>query len=332
MPQINSPGENLIDEITGGYRACQVLLTANRLGIFPLLGKEEMTLEELVEKLDTDRRGTRILCDALAALSLLEKKNGRYRNSQAALDFLTPASSTPKNAMLLHAAKLYERWGKLYDAVKSGERVPDEAIDSRLLGDERHFALAMADVGRTSAKQLADLLDLSGVNKMLDAGGGPGLYAIEFARRYPEMHAVIFDNEKTLKVAQENVDQAGLSGRVTTQTGDLFDDPFGEGYDFILLSNVIHIYSNENNSKLIAKCSESLVEGGRICIKDFLLDSNRTEPCWSALFAVNMLVNTAEGNCYTLDELRDWLERAGLKPDRAIELTPQSRLIVGLKE
>lgn len=323
--------QNPIDEISGGYRASQVLLTANRLGVFSALGRDKMALDKLTETLGTDRRATRILCDALVTLSLLEKEKEFYKNSSLALEYLTPDAPRSKNALLRHTAKLYETWGKLYDAVKNGLPVPQDAIDPRLQGDEREFALAMADVARESACQTAEILDLSEVKKMLDVGGGPGLYAIEFARRNPQLHAVVFDNEKTIDVARANIEEAGLSGRVSVQLGDAFKDRLGNGYDFVLLSNVIHIYSYQDNSFLICKCADSLALGGRVCVKDFLLDRDRTGPAWAVLFAVNMLVNTESGDCYTVDEAAEWFNRAGLVLDTVMDVTAQSRLIVGKK-
>ena len=190
-----------------------------------------------------DRREATVggLCDALAAIGLLEKEGKTYRNSPLALEYLLPEAPHSKIALLRHAARMYETWGKLVDAVKSGQPVPEEAIDPRLRGDERDFALAMADVARDSARQCAEILDLSDTRNVLDVGGGPGMYAIEFARQNPELHVVVFDNEKTTDVARANIEAAGLSDRISLRVGDAFTDDLGSGYDFVLLSNIIPV-------------------------------------------------------------------------------------------
>ncbi len=332
MIEIANHNPDRIEEIAGGYKDCQVLLTANRLGFFAALGNQSLNVDQIAGKLETDLRATRILCDALAALSLLEKEKDLYRNSSLVKESLLPDSPNPKMGILWHSAKLYERWGKLFDVVKSGQPVPDEVLDPNLIGDEKMFASAMADVGRISARQLAETLDLHGAKSMLDVGGGPGLYAIEFVRRFPELRAVVFDNEKTVAIAGENAKQAGLEDRVSVKGGDIFEDSFGEGYDFILLSNVVHIYSGEENAKLVKKCVDSLAPDGRVCIKDFLLDPDRTSPTWGALFAVNMLVNTEKGNCYTLEEVHEWIERAGLQSEADLNVAHHSRLVIGVKK
>ncbi|MFH1740070.1 MAG: methyltransferase [bacterium] len=317
-----------IDAISGGYRASQVLLTANRLGVFAALGRNTMNADEIAKAVEADRRGTRILCDALVVLSLLEKEGENYKNSPLALEYLTPDAPNPRSALLWHGARLYERWGKLYDTVKTGKPAPEDTIDPQLRGDERKFALAMADIGRASARETAEILDLSAVKTLLDIGGGPGMYAIEFARHNPQLHAVVFDNEKTLEVTQANIRKAGLTDRVSVLPGDIFKDELTEEYDFIFISNLIHSYSYKENNDLISKCAHALTPGGQICIKDFLLNSDRTNPPWSTLFAVNMLVNTDRGDCYTMDEVKEWCQHANLTCDAVINVAAHSRILV----
>jgi predicted O-methyltransferase YrrM len=206
--------------------------------------------------------------------------------------------------------------------------VDEEAIDPRLRFEARAFARAMADTGRESSRLTATAIDLSEVRHFLDLGGGPGSYAIEFAQRAPDLEAVIFDSAETLEVARQNVAAARLSGRIEVRAGNAFEDELGSGYDLILLSNFIHIYSPEQNRPLMGRCAAALAAGGRLAIKDFFLDPDRTSPTAAALFAVNMLVNTEAGDCYTLSEVRTWCAAAGLRFETYRELTAQSGLVI----
>ena len=320
-----------IDSMVQGYRAAQVVLTANRLGLFALIGSGRLNLEMISEGLGTDRRGTRILCDALAALSLLEKTDGKYRNSPASSRFLLPDSPESRVSGLLHAATQYEKWGGLLDAVIQGRPTPGERIDPRLRSGPEEFARAMADIGRVSAAETSGHLDLGGGGRMLDIGGGPAVYAIEFARKWPRLTVEVLDDAETLKTASENIRQSGLSGRIHLIAGDVFKTPLDSGYDFVFVSNLVHIYSYEKNTELLAKCAEALKSGGEICIKDFILDSNRISPPGAALFAVNMLVSTESGDCYTEQQVISWFEKAGIQFARSDVLTNQTKLMFGRK-
>jgi len=337
-----------IDALASGFQESQIVLTAVRLGVFEALegtgdGDDQalgaVGAEQLAERLGASPRGVRILCDALAALGILVREpdgdGGRYRNSPSARQVLLPDAPRSKVAMLLHRARLYERWGKLYDAVVAGDPVPDDAVDPRLDASARAFAHAMADVARDSAARTADALEragaLDGVRNVLDVGGGPGLYAVELARRLPAARATVLDRAETLAVARETIAAAGLDDRVTTRPGDAYGGdltpgPDAEPYDLIFTSNMIHIYSAEANRRLVRDAAEALAPGGRLAIKDFLLDPDRTGPPGAALFAVNMLVSTEGGDCYTLDQVADWCREAGLEPETPAEITEKSRI------
>lgn len=326
----------LVDRYASGYRQAQILMTAVRLRLFEALEGSPAGADELADRLDADPRGVRILADALAALGILEKRpDGRWANGPPAREALLPDSPRSKVAMILHGARLYERWGGLYDSVKEGEPVPDERIDPRLESDERAFAAAMADVGRDSAATTADALEraghLDGVDTILDLGGGPGLYAVELARRLPRARATVFDRPETAEVARETAAEAGLSDRVGARSGDLHEDDLGGPYDLVLASNLVHIYPPEENRRMVGRAAAVLAPGGRLAIKDFLLEPARTEPTGAALFAVNMLVSTGGGDCYAVDEVHGWFREHGLEPAGTLDLTAQSRLTVGRK-
>ena len=318
-----------VDAIVSGYRDAQILITANRLGVFSALEGAALRAEQLAAAIAANPRGTRILCDALVALELLDKHEGRYSVAPAVRDLVLPGTPQSKTASLMHAAKLYERMAKLHDAVKTGRPVPDEAIDPRLLGGAGEFAAAMADVGRASARATGEVLDLAGVGRLLDVGGGPGVYAVELARRYPQMEVVILDGEETLKVARQVVDEAGLCERIELRAGDAFEDELGGPYDAILISNLVHIFSADQNRRLFSRCADVLRPNGRLIVKDFLLEADRTSPPGGALFAVVMLVSTEAGDCYSLDEVKGWLEDVGLGFEETFEVGVHSAIIVG---
>ena len=320
-----------VDRMASGYRACQILLTANRLGLFERLAAGPLDADELSSRLDADARGVRILCDALVAEGLLQRGGAGYENGPLVDRFLLPDSPESRVHSLHHAAKLYERWGHLYEVVVRGRPVPDERLDPALIGDEEQFARAMADIGRVSATEAAKVLDLDGVHRLLDIGGGPAIYAIEFARRHPDLEVVVFDSPGTLTVAERNIRKAGLEDRIACRAGDALEDDLGGPYDAIFISNVVHIYSAATNRRLLGRCAAALESGGRLVIKDFLLDDDRLDPPGGAVFAVNMLVSTEGGDCYTVSEVDAWLQDHGLRFESLTDVATKSRLLVARK-
>lgn len=324
-----------IDEIARGYQGAQIVLTAVRLGVFEALAERPLPARELADRLQADARGTRILADALTALGLLVKEDGAYRDAPAAREYLVPGTPRSRTAMLHHGAQLYERWAGLFDAVRRGGPVPDDRLDPRLRGGERDFARAMADIGREVASPTADALERLGIletaRTALDLGGGPGLYALEFSRRAPGLRAVVLDRPETAEVARANAEEAGLANRVEVRGGDALEDDLGGPWDLVFTSNFVHIYPPETNRRLVRRAAAALAPGGRLVVKDFFLDPDRTTPTGAALFAVNMLVATEGGDAYTVAEVHGWFREAGLEPEETVELTARSCLALARK-
>ena len=321
-----------LEGITQGYRTAQVLFTAVRLDLFQIIGGGDKTFDEIAFHANADARAIRILCDALVGMRLLDKHNLLYRNIDEATTFLTRDGLISQNAILLHNATLYEAWSQLFDVVKSGKPALTDRISLPLQASERSFAHAMASSGKASAKETAAKLDLSRVNTLLDIGGGPGIYAIEFARQYPNLNVVIFDKPEALAVAQDNINQARLDKQISVQKGDVFESDWGKNYDFVFLSNIIHMFSIDQNLFLVQKAKQALSEGGQIGIKDFFLDVDRTSPEKACLFAVNMLINTVNGDCYTVQETIQWLESSGFAFQKIVDLNVPSRMVLGIKK
>jgi predicted O-methyltransferase YrrM len=264
---------------------------------------------------------------------MLDKHDGRYRNAPAAAEVLVDGAPGSKVAMYRHRERQMAKWAGLYDCVVLGRPAPEEALDPRLAGGARAFAAAMRDVGRDSAdllaEALAEALDLARVRRLLDLGGGPGTYALELAGRLPQLTAVVLDRPETAEVAREAIAAAGLAERVEARGGDAFADDLGGPWDLVLVSNFLHIFPAGANRRLVARCAAALAPGGRLVVKDFLLDPGATSPLFGALFAVNMLVSTEGGDGYTAETVAAWMEDAGLEPQPIVALTEQTRLLAG---
>ena len=174
------------------------------------------------------------------------------------------------------------------------------------------FIAAMDAKARTLAPALVRQLNLSTAARMLDVGGGSGQFAIAFAQAAPGLRVDVLDLTTVLPITKRHVRDAGLQDRIQLRAGDLCEDDLGEGYDLVLLSAICHMLGEHQNQDLFRRVARALRHGGRVIIRDFLLDPDRTGPREAALFALNMLVGTRSGNVYTEDEYRHWLTGVGL--------------------
>jgi SAM-dependent methyltransferase len=88
-------------------------------------------------------------------------------------------------------------------------------------------------------------------------------------------------------------------------------DPLPRGFDIVLISNVLHGQGVRENRALLRSAHRSLNQGGRIVLRDVLMNRAGTDPEWGAMFSVALLLQTPKGRCYALDEVRAWLQTAG---------------------
>lgn len=302
---------SVIQEIANKFRESRVLLTAIELGVFTILDKKRLTSKEIAEQINTNERATDRLLNVLASMGFLHKKNGKFMNCTEASDYLVKGKDDYLGN-LEHTISLWDRWGTLTEVVKTGKAVCKKEINDR--GNEwlEDFIRAMHFRGVGQAKLHALLINLDGVKKMLDLGGGSGAYSMAFVEQNPNMKAVIFDLPNVIPLSKRYVAENGKSDKFTFIEGDYLRDDIGKGYDLIFLSAIIHINSYEENNMLIKRCADALNINGQLVISDFIMDEDRVKPEVGALFAINMLVGTSNGDTYTKTEITEWLTNAEL--------------------
>ncbi len=310
-----------------GYMPSRIFLTALELDVFGQLGNDELSASHLAKKMQTDERATEILLNALVGMELLKKKGELFANVKELAGFLMPGTPDYEGGGLSHNVHLWDRWSHLTETVRTGLPRGGEWTGQK----SENLALAMKQRARFGADKVARVLNCAGVRRMLDLGGGPGSYALAFVRRYPGMEAVIFDkDDRALKIAGEEIEKENLDGRVTLRKGDFLADELGGEYDLVFLSSIICICGEEQNSLLLRKVHKSLTDGGRVVIRDSILDESRTKPASAAIFGVNMLVGTPSGRSYSYAEVKSLLEQSGFRDVHRIPIDG-SQLVVGRK-
>jgi precorrin-6B methylase 2 len=316
--------------LSQGFRASQILLTANYLDLFTKISGQSLTAQEIAGLLNTDIRATRIVLDSLAALEILEKEGDRFCNSQLAEEQLVKGREDYQGDILKHNYGLWFRWSHLLDVLRTGE--PTKTRGARRSPDEqRNFILGMSNLARRQVKDLVSALDLSGARMLLDVGGGPGTYSIGFCQHFPQLQSVVFDLPETIAIAEEQIRLYNMQDRVRTQIGDYLEDEFGAGFDAVFVSSIIHSLGPEDNRMIFRKSYQALDSGGKIIVKDHVMDESRTAPLDGALFAVNMLIGTSEGDCYTYGEITDWLKEAGFRDFSKTAANERTMLVIGKK-
>jgi ubiquinone/menaquinone biosynthesis C-methylase UbiE len=304
--------------IYNGFQASRVVLTANNLGVFDRLKGREMPPEGLAALLKADPRATELLLNALASIGILKKRKGLFRNAPMAERYLVKGSPAYQGDIIRHIDTLWKNWSKLDDVVRTGK-------PERGAFEHESFIMGMHNLSVMRAKGVLKAIGLRGVRTALDLGGGPGTYSIEMATK--GISVTLFDTPETTAIARRVAREAGAKG-IRFPSGDFMADDIGHGYDLILVSQILHAYSEENCIGLLRKCAVALNPGGRIAVQEFPLNADHASPPVGALFAINMLVHTEGGRTYTPGEVSGWMKHVGLKSVKS-KVVLENVLVIG---
>ena len=120
----------------------------------------------------------------------------------------------------------------------------------------------------------------------------------------------------------------GLSDRFSYIEGDVLKADFGNGYAIATLGHILHTEGVERSRKLLKKTFSALKSMGTIAIGEWLVNDERTEPVAGLIFAVNMLVHSEQGDTFSFNEIKSWLEEAGFKNAHTVEAPGPSPLVL----
>jgi len=288
----------MISDLTWGYRAARILQVANKIDLFTRLGDKSLSLHELCDACGTKPETTERLLIACAALGLIERDGPLYRNTARAGAYLVKGTKLYQGDIIAHSDVVRGFWDRLEDDIcLKPPQVDQGAVHHSFIMGMHN--ITMGGRGRIFTENI----DLTGRKRLLDVGGGPGAYSILACRNQPQLKAVVFDLPETIAIAREVVAKEGLAGRISFCEGNWDTDAFGEGFEAVLMSNVMHGPGSMAPMKL-QKAFRAMVPGGLLIVQEFLLNDDKTGPLTAALF--NVMVGA-----YAAGELLGIIRQAG---------------------
>jgi len=302
-----------------GFWASKTLAAAHELDLFSrLAGGAGITVAELVEALGMHPRPAEMLLTGCAALGLLEKTDGRYRNTPLSEAYLVRGKPYYFGGFVQMAdERLYAGWGRLAEALRTNRPTTwDPAVQSSMFDGEDPKVLAlfweaMHSISAMTARKLGGAVDFRDFRRLLDIGGGSGAYDIELCKQYGTLRATVFDLPHVTAIAAEKIAEAGLTDRIKTAGGSFFEQ-LPRDHDVHLLSMIMHDWDEAKNRALLRRSFEALPSGGAVVISELLVNDEKTGPAPAALMSLNMLIET-EGRNYTPSEYSAWLEEVGFR-------------------
>jgi SAM-dependent methyltransferase len=316
-----------------GAQAFRAACAGQNLGIFAALEGPPLTAAEVATRVDADPRGTTILLEALVAVGYVHRQGERFTNSAMTTKWMPVLGE----GMPFFQGLLQEEWSHLEESIRTG-RPAVPGYEAWLGNDAQRWAVfqgGMLAVARMGADDIVAKVKLPRhARRLLDVGGGHGLYSVRFCRRHPGLTATVFDLPQGLESARRTIAAEQMGDRVGVQEGDFTRDELGGGYDVVLLFNILHSRQPSENVDLLRKVTRALVPGGIVVILGQLPDaaSSAVSEAVSRLQALNMF-NAEAAEAYPYEDIASWLATAGFAGVRRMRLlkSPGFALVLGTK-
>jgi len=265
LPQVTEDFTELYDLISAQIRA-KLMMAGLELKIFNVL-TDFKPAAEVARGIGAHPENTRRFLDGLAMIDLVEKQAGLYRSRPAAGTFLVESSPAYLGSLFRLAQEMsVDSLANLTDLVTGGP--PTSRPEADLWSEELWAAATRAGagwvlggVGQRVAGIVAKLPEFPNFKKMLDLGGGHGVFALYLVAAHPDMHGVVFDQPKVVPVAREFIREYGLEDRLIVSGGDYATDDIGRGYDLVWASATSNFVKHEMDA-MLTKIYTALNPGG----------------------------------------------------------------------
>ncbi len=296
-----------------GMTAGRVVGVAQRLGVIGRLLAGPATAGRVAEELELQVAGTRLLCESLAGLGVVEQDGHTFALAKRSRKWLDPSSGTYIGTWLEHTTTYWEWYGDLERIVRDGgsfeiHREPAE--------DEEYWRVYITgqyELARLSAAEVAKAVRLPPrPTALLDVAGGHGWFSAQLCKRHETLKATVLDLPGSARVGREIIARAGMSERVEHRDGDMFEADLGGPYDGALVFDIVHHLSGEQIVTLLSRVRAALKPGGTLAVLDmFRSDAKRQRASASA---VGLLFHLTSGaDLPSPDELAGYFAEAGFE-------------------
>ncbi len=322
-----------------GFWASKTLLSAVELGLFSELSKSgPLDAEALRDRLGLHPRSARDFFDALVGLGMLEREDGRYRNTAETDLFLDRAKPSYAGGLLeMLNARLFGFWNSLTEGLRTGEPQNEaktggnlfEAIYSNpdLL---RGFTKAMTASSFGPAQAMAATFPWDRYKTMIDIGCAEGCVPVQVALAHDHMSGGGFDLPVVEPIFRDYVAAAGVSDRLSFHPGDFFADEL-PGADVLVMGRILHDWDLDEKRVLLEKAHKALPDGGALIVYEAIIDDDRRENVFGLLMSLNMLIETPGGFDFTGADCEGWMAEAGFRETQVTHLGGPTSMVVGFK-
>jgi methylase of polypeptide subunit release factors len=327
-----TPRQQLLQMITS-YWTAQAIHVAAKLKLADLVKDGLKTAQQLAQATRTHPQALYRLMRALASVEVFcEDEQGRFSITPIAECLLDRPGSQYAVALMM-GDEHYRAWGDLLYSVQTGKPAFDHVFGKPIFDflsehaeQAKIFDAAMTGFHGPETQAMIDAYDYTGVNTLVDIGGGNGTVLAAVLKKYPGMKGVLYDLPGVIERAKKNLADAGLTARCQTRAGSFFESapPGGDAYQ---MRHIIHDWTDEQCHTILGHIRKVMPAHGRLLVIEMVIKP-RNEPQPAKWLDLNMLVLPG-GRERTEAEYRDMYAKAGFRLERVVPTPTENSVIEG---
>jgi SAM-dependent methyltransferase len=300
------------------YTLARLVMTGVKLGVFDALADGDATAEEVARRCGTDPRATEKLMFALAGAKYLKTTGASYGLTPLSRKWLLADSDHSLADKLLLQFLEWEWMERSEDYVRTGETLELHEILEEDQWDA--YQRGMRSMARALSDEATRRMPVpDGARDMLDIGGSHGYYSVALCRRHEGLRAVVLDLPEAVKQAAPLLAEEGMGDRVVHRAGDALNDDLGESaYDLVMISQLVHHFSEEQNRELAQRVARALRPGGVYGIVDAFRPATAGDAGQVGALLEFYFALTSQSGTWSPDEMAGWQRAAGLEPRKPI--------------
>lgn len=325
------PQPEIIENLGMAVYPSFAMVAGMKLDLFTPLGDGPRNAEQIAGSAGVGMAKLKPLLYALVTTGLLILDGDLFSNSAEAGHFLVRGK--PSYIGGRHQGFL-DRWN---DALQAAESIRTGKAQGKLdfsvmsREDLERVLGGLHPATLASGRNLLSRFDFSSYRSLLDVGGGSGGLAIAITEVCPQLSATVLDLPTVTPIAQKFIDEAGVSGRIKTASGDVIKGPLTGSFDVTCLSNFIQVLTPDEARGALRNIGQVMEPNGAIYILGRVLDDSRLAPLESVMFNLAFISMYDGGQAYTEQEYRDWLTEAGFVDIRR-ETNPNGTSIISARK
>ena len=300
------------------FNAARAIMAAAELGMYEAIGRNSKTADEIATACKTHAEATKHLLNCLVGIGYLQWNNEKYSLKTKYYKWLLKESESNLIGKLRFQLIEWEWMGKLEDYVRTGK-----PLDLHGTASEREWKLyqeGMRDLSINAAKELAPKIPVpKDATTMLDIGGSHGLFSIELCKKHTGLSSTIMELPGAIEAASAIAKRYDTTNRVTYVAGNALTDDLGTAkYDLVMINNVVHHFTDEQNNLLAKKVAHALKPNGVYAIGEFIRAEKPGEGGLVGATTGLYFSLTSSSGTWSVSEIEAWQKNAGLKIEKPV--------------